>query len=141
MQRALDRVSQNRTTVVIAHRLSTIRKADHIIVLREGRRMEEGTHEGLLKIPDGVYAGLVHAQQLEAETAPAMIGEDEVDELAEIERKPTNSSNHVSSDKREAYKQKGFFMSVGRLLCEQRSNWNLYAIILAAAIATGGEST
>src|SRR6201999_358839 len=68
VQKALDRVSQNRTTIVIAHRLSTIRKADNIVVMREGRKMEEGTHEQLLSIPDGLYAGLVHAQQLEAES-------------------------------------------------------------------------
>ena len=51
-----------RTTIVIAHRLSTIRNADKIIAFHEGRKMEEGSHEELLKIPDGVYANLINMQ-------------------------------------------------------------------------------
>ena len=51
-----------RTTIVIAHRLSTIRNADKIIAFHEGRKMEEGSHEDLLKIPDGVYANLINMQ-------------------------------------------------------------------------------
>ena len=38
VQAALDRVSQNRTTIIIAHRLSTVRKADHIIVMKERKK-------------------------------------------------------------------------------------------------------
>lgn len=59
VQEALDRVSKNRTTIVIAHRLSTIKRADKIVVLRQGRLVEEGTHEQLLNDEKGVYYGLV----------------------------------------------------------------------------------
>jgi ATP-binding cassette subfamily B (MDR/TAP) protein 1 len=67
VQQALERASQGRTTIVIAHRLSTIKKADRILVMQSGRIVEQGTHEGLLAREGGVYAGLVHAQQLTLE--------------------------------------------------------------------------
>jgi ATP-binding cassette subfamily B multidrug efflux pump len=57
IQNALHVVSEGRTTLVIAHRLSTIQHADRIIVMREGRIVEEGTHDMLIKI-NGYYANL-----------------------------------------------------------------------------------
>ncbi|KAK8073182.1 multidrug resistance [Apiospora phragmitis] len=54
----------NCTTITIAHRLSTIKEADRIIVLRDGRSVEEGTHEELMRSSSGHYSRLVHAQAL-----------------------------------------------------------------------------
>jgi ABC-type multidrug transport system fused ATPase/permease subunit len=63
VQDALDRLMTNRTAIVIAHRLSTIRKADKIIVLQEGKIVEEGNHETLIVL-NGAYARFVELQNL-----------------------------------------------------------------------------
>jgi ATP-binding cassette subfamily B protein len=61
VQRALDRVMEGRTTLVIAHRLATVTRADRILVLDEGRLVEEGTHQTLIA-RGGVYARLAELQ-------------------------------------------------------------------------------
>jgi ATP-binding cassette subfamily B protein len=61
IQDALKKLMQGRTTIVIAHRLSTIQKLDRIIVLEEGKIIEEGSHKDLLE-KDGVYAKLWNHQ-------------------------------------------------------------------------------
>ncbi|MGL4337388.1 MAG: ATP-binding cassette domain-containing protein, partial [Turicibacter sp.] len=58
IQRAIENISKNRTTLVIAHRLSTIRYSDQIIVLKRGEVVESGSHELLMK-SRGYYANLV----------------------------------------------------------------------------------
>ena len=63
IQGAFDRLSQGRTTLIIAHRLSTIRTADRILVIRNGRIAEEGSHAQLLAL-NGAYAKLYHTQDL-----------------------------------------------------------------------------
>lgn len=58
VQKAIDALSANRTTLTIAHRLSTVRGADQIVVLDAGRAVERGTHQELVE-RDGRYAALV----------------------------------------------------------------------------------
>ena len=60
MQRAMERISQDRTVIVVAHRLSTIIRADHIIVLDQGRVIEQGTHPELLE-RRGAYWKVYHS--------------------------------------------------------------------------------
>ncbi len=63
VQKALEKMMENRTSVVIAHRLSTIQKADMIVVLQKGKIVEQGTHEDLLNKKD-FYHKLVNMQSL-----------------------------------------------------------------------------
>lgn len=61
VQDALERLMKGRTTFVIAHRLSTVVNADQIIVLKDGKIVEQGRHRELMKL-DGYYASLVKRQ-------------------------------------------------------------------------------
>lgn len=61
IQEALDRFTQDRTTVVVAHRLSTIKNADRVLVLADGKIVEDGTHEELIA-RGGIYLDLYQRQ-------------------------------------------------------------------------------
>jgi ATP-binding cassette subfamily B protein len=61
VQNALERLMADRTTIVIAHRLATVRAADRIIVMDQGRIVEQGKHEQLLAA-GGLYARLARLQ-------------------------------------------------------------------------------
>lgn len=61
IQAALDRLVAGRTTLVIAHRLSTVQRADRIVVMQDGRAVEQGRHEELLE-RGGLYASLYRMQ-------------------------------------------------------------------------------
>jgi len=62
VQDALEKLMTGRTSIVIAHRLATIRKADNIVVIDQGKIAEQGTHEELLKVADGIYKNLSELQ-------------------------------------------------------------------------------
>ena len=69
VQAALERLMENRTTIIIAHRLATVLKADRIVVMDEGRIVDTGTHEELVR-RDPLYARLAELQFGEPEDAP-----------------------------------------------------------------------
>lgn len=67
LQRALEKMQMGRTSFIVAHRLSTIKNADKIVVMDNGRIVESGTHDELLKL-DKVYAELYKSQYMTSET-------------------------------------------------------------------------
>jgi ATP-binding cassette subfamily B (MDR/TAP) protein 9 len=77
VQKALDAIAAkgDMTIVVIAHRLSTIRNATKIIVLDHGKIAEQGSHDELLKIPNGVYFKLVERQMSGLAASPTKVAE------------------------------------------------------------------
>lgn len=62
VQDALEKLMIGRTSIVIAHRLATIRKADTIVVVKLGEIVEQGTHEELMQMPEGMYRNLSELQ-------------------------------------------------------------------------------
>ena len=61
VQKAMDKLTEGKTSFIIAHRLSTIKNADLILVMKDGNIVEQGNHEELLK-KNGYYADLYNSQ-------------------------------------------------------------------------------
>ena len=145
MQEALDRVSKNRTTISIAHRLSTVKKADKIIVLKNGAIVEQGTHQTLLEDTNGVYFNLVHAQQLDMnEERPDSTFHNEFleEDMEKLIRKQSTKdleAADTASQGEDNYIRKGLLNTVGLLLFEQRQLWPLYALSVVSAMGCGGK--
>lgn len=73
VQDALEKLMENRTTIVIAHRLSTIRKVDRILVIKDGEIAESGSHEELTSLDNGIYSNLLRLQ-FETEASQTHLG-------------------------------------------------------------------
>ncbi|CAD5117027.1 DgyrCDS5856 [Dimorphilus gyrociliatus] len=82
VQEALDEARRGRTTIVVAHRLSTVRTADKIVGFKEGKKIEEGAHDDLMKIQGGVYHHLVTSQSAKEVDDDDDDDDDDNDELA-----------------------------------------------------------
>ncbi|KAJ5753564.1 uncharacterized protein N7511_007717 [Penicillium nucicola] len=144
VQAALDRVSQNRTTIMIAHRLSTVRRADNIIVMKDGTNIEEGTHEDLtLKM--GVYYSLVHAQKLDswAESKESLgdivdIGHKEI-RAQEQSYSMSNQDGDDGEPEKSGNKAKnvGLFRSFVSAAYKHREHWLLFILIIVGAVGAG----
>jgi ATP-binding cassette subfamily B (MDR/TAP) protein 1 len=154
VQAALDKVSQNRTTIIIAHRLSTVMGADKIIVLSKGKVVQEGTHGQLLAEERGPYWRLVNAQSLVLDIEEEEREENEDIGIAEDEKPRAsvllekNSHDTIDSDIADLEEGKAkllkliaqnFFGSFGMLLAEQKRNWVGYMVMLIAAIGAACE--
>ncbi|KAL2817699.1 P-loop containing nucleoside triphosphate hydrolase protein [Aspergillus cavernicola] len=146
VQTALERVLENRTTILIAHRLSTIRKADHIIVMKDGTNLEEGSHNQLVAA-GGMYCNLVQAQELgnisilesegrEAKDASWPLPAETIDNAAitpaEVDRKDGRIPREVECET--GGKRKPSTMILFRILQEQRQHWVLCILTLFGAL-------
>ena len=136
VQAALDKASQGRTTIVIAHRLSTIKTADNIVVMQEGRIIEQGNHEELLE-RKGAYFNLVAAQRIGKEEELAEIEEEAkkgTDDLVRVQSHATGSSIPLDPEDeklalgRNKNHQVHFESSVGRQ--EEGACYEIFSLVL-----------
>lgn len=99
VQRALDAAAKGRTTIVIAHRLSTIKTADNIVVMQNGRIIEQGTHNELLEMKGG-YFNLVSAQHIGSKDDEESEEDTEAgnEELIRIQSKKSGSTAMVDPE-------------------------------------------
>ena len=149
VQSALDKVSKTRTTLMIAHKLSTVKKADKIIVMNQGRVVEQGSPQELLAA-GGAYSRLVNAQNLEAASDDDDDNENkltepdgETDETQEtVGLSKTQTTKSVASVK-SALKQEdvsrkfSLFRCILIIFYEQRRFWHLLTGGLLFSVAAG----
>ncbi|KAI4190497.1 MAG: hypothetical protein L6R41_000732 [Letrouitia leprolyta] len=97
VQAALDVAAKGRTTIVIAHRLSTIKTADNIVVMSQGRIVEQGAHDELLE-KKGAYYNLVEAQRLSAEKEAEEVVEEkeEMEGILKVKSRDSKSGTELS---------------------------------------------
>ncbi|OGM49320.1 lipid A export ATP-binding/permease protein msbA [Aspergillus bombycis] len=141
VQAALDRVSKDRTTIMIAHRLSTVIRADHIIVIKDGSKAEEGTHQTLMD-HGGVYYSLVHAQQLEIVSSNATAAIEELSyTLPEETKIEAYAADGYEVTESEAVikkkKEQGAFRTLWNIIREQRAHWPLFALTVIGTMGAG----
>lgn len=151
VQQALDNVSQGRTTITIAHKLATIQNADNIVVMQQGRIIEQGTYDSLLAL-DGAFARLVKAQDLAAVDGDSCDTSTESDSPDEQDSAPvqcaktltrSSSTTHVQMDRHmieynyDNWKRRGFISTVWRLVQSTPELRWYYVALIAACFAAG----
>ena len=152
VQEALDRASKGRTTIVIAHKLATIRKADNIVVMKKGRIIEHGTHDGLIA-QQGAYANLVRIQHLTLQAAGPE-SDDDVDDggaekvdvaaltktasVAFSERRAAHMMAQKDRDSYDNHSQRGFISVITMLVrTSPELKWMYVLVVLGCALAAG----
>ncbi|KAI7774859.1 hypothetical protein LA080_007718 [Diaporthe eres] len=156
VQKALDNVSKDRTTIVIAHKLATIREADNIVVMAKGQYLEQGTHDSLLAA-NGAYARLVQAQTLTssassdvADSSSTSDEEEEAKKEQHTEMELSRSLTHYATadrvhlqklgdcDNYENFKQYGLVGTVSQMMRATPELNKIYAPVVLLCIAASG---
>lgn len=145
VQKALDQASIGRTTIAIAHRLSTIRNADQIIVMSNGKIVEQGTHTSLLENRDDVYSSLVALQSLRQAEVPSSEDQAEDEQATSQEYMPminrvATSKSIIAADASMAEKaaeNMGLFRVIGRVVQENIGMRWLYIPAVVGAMISG----
>jgi ATP-binding cassette subfamily B (MDR/TAP) protein 1 len=154
VQEALDRMMTDRTTIVIAHRLATVKNADKIVVIKEGRVVEEGKHEELLAL-NGLYFHLVQKQtKAKEEEEPKELGAEPIVRADVVVRGGADEFPQASTDSLspmlvhspsgdpekgavKVEKDKPYPFSYTRLIRESRPEAAIIALGIAAACTNG----
>ena len=101
VQIALERAASGRTTIIVAHRLSTIKNADKICGFSDGKIVEEGNHDSLMELENGVYFNLCNMQTFEPE-GPDAENKNEVekaqDKIAEVKTEVVKTKKTEDDD-------------------------------------------
>ncbi|RYP71914.1 hypothetical protein DL771_004517 [Monosporascus sp. 5C6A] len=149
VQRALDEASKDRTTIVIAHNLKTIRHADNIVVMKNGKIVEQGRHEELVA-RQSAYAALVKAQDLSPQEVTKDLSDTSDDEQHTLlgpklslgnSHQPIGDHRLPALKDREDYSltpQTGLVRTVTRLVAVTPELWSWYGIAAAVCIIGAG---
>ncbi len=124
VQAALDVAAQGRTTIVIAHRLSTIKTADNIVVMSQGRIVEQGTHDELLE-KRSAYYNLVEAQRISAQK-----GEQSVEENARLDAEEEELLKTATKEKGNAYESDPDDVNISNKLNRTVSEKSVSSVVL-----------
>jgi ATP-binding cassette, subfamily B (MDR/TAP), member 1 len=149
VQKTLEQVSKSRTTIVIAHRLSTIKRADKIVVMRDGAVVEEGTHSELLDKDGGTYSQLVNAQAIVLGIEDHELKDVQIEELERIatEKHEQDDADQDAADRikdpakaKDSEKKQTYVRALGRIMLDQFKRHPVhYVALFAAAAASGGK--
>ncbi|WYZ42253.1 hypothetical protein EsH8_V_001148 [Colletotrichum jinshuiense] len=146
VQRALDSVSKDRTTIVIAHKLATIRNADNIVVMSKGKIVEQGRHDDLVAL-DGAYAKLVKAQDLSVEKKDSIDDNSDSDETETVE--PVQSlakydtavvqrlASQMDVEDFELYKHTGLIYTIWKIIRSSPEIKVSYTLVFIACVVGG----
>ncbi|KFY91259.1 hypothetical protein V500_04768 [Pseudogymnoascus sp. VKM F-4518 (FW-2643)] len=134
VQAALEVAAAGRTTITIAHRLSTIKDADNIVVMQEGRIIEQGTHDQLLEA-QGAYFRLVEAQKI------AQVKAVTDEEQAAMDADDEKLARHISETAGQDYIEDPDDKNVANKLNRTATEKSQSSVALQKRVPEGGEQT